>query len=111
MAEWTTEVLKVLGEFRTKEGVLKSQWRVVQRSNGTTAMRPELEKRSFYMKNGEETCGFCQGLNEYDLKWLKSNWVKVIEALFPAPVEDVPEGKDVPASKDEPAGDEEKVPF
>lgn len=106
MATWTTKILKVLGEYRNKEGELKSKWEVTRQENDEGKhFSPGLQKTSYYKKEGVETRGFPQALSQYDLNWIRDNWASIRAAMDPPPA---PEA--APAQTTPPAEIEE-VPF
>ncbi len=75
---WTTKVLKVLDEYKDKEGVLKNRREIVRLENSDGKhFDPMFQKTSFYMKDGVLTRGYAQGLNKHDFKWLGENQAEV----------------------------------
>jgi hypothetical protein len=77
--------LAVLGEYKNKDGVLKSRWEIVRPENDGKHYAPGLQKTSYYIKDGVETRGFAQALSLYDLNFVRDNWSKIREALDPVP--------------------------
>lgn len=102
---WTTKILKVLGEYRNKEGQLKSKWEITQPWNDEKHFAPGIQKTSFYLKDGIETRGFAQALTSYDLNYIRDNWATIRAAMDPAPT------GDAPAAQATPPADIEEVPF
>ena len=70
---WETQVLKVIKEYRNKDGDLKYKWEITRLANGDKHFAPGLQKTSFYKKEGIEARGYAQSLTEYDLAWIAEN--------------------------------------
>jgi hypothetical protein len=106
MATWTTKVLKVLDEYKDKEGVLKNRREIVRLENGEGKhFDPQFQKTSFYLnKDGVQTRGYAQGLNKHDFKWIDEHRKDIDAALAAEWKEEAP----VPVA---PAGDIEETPF
>src|SRR3990167_3013301 len=106
---WIIKVVTVLAENKNREGELKSKWEITRPENDETGKHfaEGLQKTSYYMKDGELKRGYPQPLTIYDLKWIKNNWIKILEAIDPTPGQ--------PASPPEPASpteaEIEEVPF
>ncbi len=92
---WTTKVLKVLDEYRDKEGNLKSKREIVRLENSDGKhFDPCFQKTSFYVKDGSLVRGYAQGLNKYDFKWIDEHRTEINSDLASdwkaAPVETRP---------------------
>ena len=85
MSSWENKVLKVMSEYKNKEGVLKHRWEIVQPTNGDKHFAPTIQKTSYYLKDGVETRGYPQGLSKYDMNWLSEHWQEAMALLSPGP--------------------------
>lgn len=114
MATWTTVVLTVLSEYHNKDGVLKHKWEITRlESDEGKHFSPGLQKTSFYMKNGEQKRGYPQPLTEYDMKFIRDNWDKIIAAMNPAPATTAASPAPTPAAAPMPpaAANDDEEPF
>lgn len=89
------------------------QW-LYEKRDGSVGGSVKLERRQFYLKDGEAKIGKAEGLTLDDLKLLQDNWKKVVEIMKNPPEPAWPEKKPEPAQGQQQPGtdtDISEIPF